>query len=300
MDYIINRIERIQDHLPEYFHHQLRKQMFNLFMPQIHLKYNFDMTQEGGHKPTQKEFYQKYKGYEFRIFIDKTENDITITIRTHETSPSDCIIIAVDLKDRNAIIHGLSHYNKCTKPFIEQGKGGGSILLKFALGIIKVNKDIFNIDRIILEDNAQKDCNNCDKKRLSNLYFLMNGNTWYGKYGFRPYDKNDQISDKKRIKKYIRNQKIIEDIKVKDIPLVKYMNDAIIKHNIKNIDMDILGPKIESLGNEPLSSIIKVLMDGYNSFCCIFAHIINKIYKKLGMYQFYGESFYVDVGDMQL
>lgn len=128
----------------------------------------------------------------------------------------------------------------------------------------------------------------------------MNGNTWYGKYGFRPYDKNDQKPDKKRTKKYIRNQKIIEGVKVKDIPLVKYMNNAIAKHNIKNIDMNTLGPKIESLGNETLSSLIKVLMAEYDSFCCIFAHIINKIYKKLGMYQFYGKSFYIDVDDLQL
>lgn len=299
MDYVLKRIERIQASVPKYFHAQLRKQMLNWFLPKIHSKYNF--VQKGGDNNIQREFIYPYKGYEFRVFIEKSENDILVTVRTHEDNPSDCVIVAVDLEDRNAILQGLSYDKKCTKPYIEPGKGGGSILLKYILGFIKVNRNTLKIDRLILQDNAKKDCQNCTKKLpLSDLYFLMNNDTWYGKYGFRPFDKNDQVPHARRIAKYIRNQEIIKRTKAKHVDLVRYMKDAITEHNIKNIDIAILGPKLEQMGNESLSSVIKILMKTYDAFCCIFVHIIDRIYKKLGLHSFFGDDFYIDTNKIEI
>lgn len=289
----IKKINRIKSHLPIYFHSEVKKQLFKTI---LNLRQGKKGLQKGG---STQEFIQTYHGYEFIVFIDREDDDITITLRTHTKNPDDCAIAAIDLNNRTAIIHGLSHHSECTKPYIPQNSKGGSIILRFLLGFLTKNAKTFNINRLVLEDNAKKNCANCDRDmRLSDLYFLMNGDTWYGKYGFRPYDKNDDVPDLERLVKYKTNQQIIRSAKLKDVPLVELMTETCKKIDTK-IDMVELGLKLKTLKNKPLSDVIKNLMHNYDHFCCIFVHIINRIYDILGMYRFFGESFYVDISDIK-
>ena len=75
------------------------------------------------------------------------------------------------------------------------------------------DKDRFNIDKIILTDNSIKKCGN-KNIILSTMLILLTGNTWYGKYGFRPYDNiKDKLNRRMNIK-YEHNQNIMETITI--------------------------------------------------------------------------------------
>jgi hypothetical protein len=86
-------------------------------------------------------------------------------------------------------------------------KFSGTILLKLALVYLKRYKDKYKIKRIVLQDNSKKRCTyyieeekmidgklkkinvKVDKEiDLGLLHTLKTGHTWYGAYGFRPYD----------------------------------------------------------------------------------------------------------------
>ncbi len=123
----------------------------------------------------------------------------------------------------------------------------------------------------------------------------MYGNTWYGKYGFLPYDKVYQKPDKDKIKIYKKNQDIIKKTKVKDVQLLKYMRAAIINQNIKGVDLDTLEKSINKLQDKPLSIVIRGLIETNNVFCCVFAYVSKKLYAELGLYDFYKSDFYLDI-----
>lgn len=296
IDYVRNVIKRVQSTTPEYYHNEIRKQLQNWMVPMTFYKYNFVNNQQIGGDNIYKEFYQTYKDYKFKALIEKSQNDIVLSIQTHEDNPSNCAVVIVNLEDNTAILQGLSHYENCTKPYIEYGKGGGSIILKFVLGFLRKNKDTLKIKRLLLKDNATKDCINCAKKiKISELYFLMNIDTWCGSYGFLPYNPSTQSPDDSAIARYRKNQKILKKIKTKDVPLIRYMEEAINKHEIKGIDIKLLKPLIEKNGDIPFSLTVKTLMKTYDAFCCIFTHIIDRIYDKLRLASFYTYDFYLDL-----
>ncbi len=81
--------------------------------------------------------------------------------------------------------------------------------------MLKKFKDKLNINKISLTDNSIKKYNNKNIK-LSTMLTLLTGDTWYGKYGFRPIEEY-------LIKKYENNKKIMNTITLKDIDLIKYL-----------------------------------------------------------------------------
>lgn len=85
-----------------------------------------------------------------------------------------------------------------------------------------IDKDIFNIDKIILTDNSIKKCGN-KNIILSTMLILLTENTWQKKksqifyltwYGFRPYDNIKDKLNKRMNIKYEHNQNIMKSITI--------------------------------------------------------------------------------------
>ena len=67
------------------------------------------------------------------------------------------------------------------------------------------------------------------------MMILLTGDTWYGKYGFRPYTRHSDsfILDELNNKLYEKNKKIFNEITISNINLIKYIeiteNEKLIK-----------------------------------------------------------------------
>jgi hypothetical protein len=293
--YIHDKIDFIKKHSPKRFHHMIRHLCFEWFAYKINERYDFvyDEKQWGG-KIKNQEFIQKYKGYKFRIHIMKKVDDWTITILTHKTNPLNCAVIDIDTKSRVAALTNMSSYKDCTIPDLTNK--GGSLILNFIIGFLKLNKKKFDINKIVLRDNSAKVCPNCPEHVLmSTTYFLLYGDTWYGKYGFRSYDTIQNGPDESRINIYIKDQKVIKNAKVGDVDLIKYFKDAVNKYKIKDVDVEHFNKLFILWKDKPLSQILRALLKDYDKYCCIFNYVSDRIYEELDLFKFTGLTFYLDI-----
>lgn len=88
--------------------------------------------------------------------------------------------------------------------------------------MLKKYKDKFGISMITLTDNSIKKCGE-ENIILSKMLILLGGDTWYGKYGFRPYDIQVKSMNKKTNKEYEKNKKVIKKITITDVNIIKYI-----------------------------------------------------------------------------
>jgi len=134
----------------------------------------------------------------------------------------ECLSILIDKKIKYAEIHGIfGNYKPCIN---YTNENVGSTLLKVALKFLIENKNKFNIKIIGLKDNSKKVCDSKNFK-LPIMLTLLTGDTWYGKYNFRPiqYEKENYILDKYNTKKYEKNKEIMNTIQLKNINFKKYL-----------------------------------------------------------------------------
>jgi len=184
-DHIKAIINSVQKHNPEYFHETIKTQLFNWLLPKINEISDELLVQHAGTNKSI-EFIEKYKNHKFRIHMEKDIDRLIINILTFSTNPQYCSSIIVDKKQKIAILQNLSYYKECTSPDFIQNKGG-SFILNFVLNFIRINRGRFGISRIVLKDTSRKYCKHCKTNVvLPSMYFLLYGDTWYGKYGFRP------------------------------------------------------------------------------------------------------------------
>jgi hypothetical protein len=292
---IRNKIAWFQSNSPNIFHNQIWIQMNHLY---YNLLSNSDINQSGSgiqKKQTELNIISEFNGYEFKVVLEKTKYDILINVITYKkNNPLDCAIINIDRKKKIAYINNISYYDDCMKQTSDSKMHKkGSTLLKFILDFLKKNSSL-EIKRIILSDNSIKTCNKCDAQVfLANMYFLLYGDTWYGKYGFRPYDIKNNIPDKNALKQYMKNKMIISKVRVKDINLIKYITGFNEKNKLLNVDK--INKLIKIWSDRYLSDFLLELLKDYNKYCCLLAHIQPKLFLKLGMQSFYGYSFYLDI-----
>ena len=106
----------------------------------------------------------------------------------------------------------------------------GTQLFKVTLQFLKENKTRFNVNKITIKDNAEKYCKSeithTKSINLATFLTLLTGDTWYGKYGFRPIDKISKET-------YKRNKKIMLRKTINDINFNKILN-KILKHKNTN------------------------------------------------------------------
>lgn len=314
-NYINEKIRFFKHHIPEPFHKQIRFLMYEYYEPiinNLNIK-QLHYHQTGGKHIKTGTFTQLYKGYKFQINVEKTKYDTLISILTQNDKLEECAIINVDAKLKVAYISNMSNYKDCATPTVQTlNPSTGSTILNFILGFLKQNKEGFKINRLLLKDsmlmlcfkinelilkfNSLKACRNCPEKiELGSMYMLLHGNTWYGKYGFRPYDFGKMQPDKYNIKLYRKNQQIISKILVKDTNILQYIKEAVNIYNIKDIDINIIISGTYKYKNKSLSQLLRALMKDYDKYCYIFSYIQPKLFKELGLSRFHGLGFYLDL-----
>lgn len=225
------------------------------------------IIQTGGslNKITIKYNNEKFKWYEqesgYWILYDKDKYD--------------CISISIDSESNESYINNINaDLVKCGDTILTNQ---GSYLFKIWLIFLKENKKLFNINSIKLKDNAVKNCSDNKKINLGIFLTLLTGDTWYGKYGFRPIDKDYR-------KQYKYNKKIMEQLRLNDInfnkildKLLKYKNN----NKITDVQYDYFMNSYNKLkDNNPLMKDILIDVfkkENYDLLCGVF----NLIYEKL-------------------
>ena len=158
-----------------------------------------------------------------------------------------------------------------------------------------MQKDKHKIKTINLIDNSTKKCGpkKNDRIDLSMMMTLLTGDTWYGRYGFLPEDAD-------LVKKYKNNKKIANEMKMKDIPILKDMLlEALDFHrkdqqNFKKNIMEIY--EFGYKNNYKLRLFLHQILRYYDRTCpstrChLFHRFYRELYTEMKLTKFYGESF---------
>lgn len=244
--------------------------------------------------------------YKHNIGIEfiKSKNNIATTYSIHINNDTNnnevndkCLIITINKGDYSNIvnINIFNNPNKClskNKNFILTG----SALLEIGINFIKeLKKKYKNINRIVIADNSLKSYKNKVFK-FPILYSLINGHTWYGKYGFRPYDDVKNQPDKVLLNKYNNNLEIIKKKEIKDLKNLNiFFKEVMDKYNIEKITKEKLLNFIKNNPTEKLSTFINALSLNLEVFYQLLYEIYEKIYNAIGCYSFHGKYFYLDI-----
>lgn len=229
---------------------------------------NFMINQIGGGKKLKIQYNDnKY------IFEEVMDKDHYILYSKDEF---ECVIIIIEKNDKVAEIHGIGNNKLCLK---ETNTNIGSTLLKITLKMLKKYKDKLDIKKILLTDNSLKKCNNKNIK-LAVMTSLLTGDTWYGKYGFRPYD--DTL-----IQYYENNKKIMNTITLKNINLIKYLKMTLLDENIIEKSKKFIEKHQTMLVKDYLSNFLKE----YDKTCEYFYNFYFTLFIDLGLYDFHHRTF---------
>ena len=224
--------------------------------------------------------------------LDDSQTTVVSYILGALNTEAECVIISIDKELRTASIDNLSTDNlQCTKQKITYI---GTFLVELTIKLIKKNKDKFNIQKILLSDHSSLYCNQIRKNiSLADLYTLKHGITFYGKFGFTPYDSDNSYnvdSNKKLNKKFNKNKEIIKNLKVKDSKLLYYLEKF---QNKGKYDINKIMNYIKDNQDELLSKVITVLSskENFNMMCEVLNYIIPKLFNANGLTSFHNKTF---------
>lgn len=188
----------------------------------------------------------------------------------------ECVNIIIDLENKIAEIHGIGNYTSCLD---DVNTNIGSTLLKITLKMIKKYKDKLDIKKILITDNSLKKCNNKNIE-LAPMLTLITGDTWYGKYGFKP-------TDERLIKKYENNKKIMNTLTLKDINLIKYLLMSKLDEKVIEKSKEFIEKHQSVLVKDYLSKFLKE----YDKTCEYFYDFYELLSDDLGLYNFHRRTF---------
>jgi hypothetical protein len=192
-----------------------------------------------------------------------------------------CIVVSVDKTNRIANINELNGTtDNCLKS--TNIKNSGSHLLKITLKMIEKYKDKLNINVITLFDTSFKFCG---KHSLDLIYLsvLTSGETWYGKYGFRPVieisnnnGNNINIKINNQLNNiYEKNKKIMDQLTITDINFIKYFIGTKLENTIKKV--------IQEFPKMLIKDVVKRLLSQWDKTCDIFANIYINLFHDCGL-----------------
>ena len=219
--------------------------------------------------------------YIFNTYHDKEIVHYRLYQKNHDV---ECIHIIISKKYNLCEIHNISYDSDCMPSATMTDKKGSS-LMKIALKLIDKIKDKYKLRYIQLTDNSTKICNT-KKIKLSIMLTLLTGTTWYGKYGFYPKDKRDNI-------KFIKNKGIIDNIKLNDIPELKKMIIKAHKKSESKLDLEkiLKNYKMALNDNILLKKYLNYFMSNYDKFCILFYYFYEDLYDELKLYDMQGKTF---------
>lgn len=203
-------------------------------------------------------------------------------------SPSfECVVLQIDTKNKKAHLTDIFKQQGCLMKkyysfYDDEPKNSGEILTMIVIDICKK----FNLSEITLLDESYINCkNNKNRDCRINLLIskmIIDGVSWYGKFGFEPVDLYD-----KNI--YKHNQKIYKKVLTKHITkeqLIKKISDFDKEKN--NNDINNILKKYDEMKEQKLSNFMLWL--SYN-YCYIYCQIYEYIYEKVGYKKYLGLTF---------
>ncbi len=135
--------------------------------------------------------------------------------------------------------------------------------------VIKICKD-FNINEITLTDNSYILCGNNPNARINLIYskMMLDGESWYGKFGFEPIDEFNKKIYKENQENYKKN------ILTKKIKKENFINGIINKEKNKD-EINKIQKKYEEMREERLCEFMRWISENY---CSIYSEIYEYIY----------------------
>jgi len=112
----------------------------------------------------------KFEGYPFKVFIVRTPISIDLAVHSGDNpnNRKDCMHIKIHRDDdplmKTAYLNNISYYPDCSKIGLDY-PGGGSILVKFAIHLLRTIKGI-DILRVRLRDTSMYRCGGKKGKML--------------------------------------------------------------------------------------------------------------------------------------
>jgi hypothetical protein len=213
-----------------------------------------------------------YNNHEY-IFDETMDENYYVLYSKDEL---ECVAVVIDIENKIAEIHVIGNYKSCLDDI---NINVGSTLLKITLKMLQKYKNKLNITKILITDNSLKKCNEKNIK-LSMMLILLSGDTWYGKYGFRPTDERFKI-------KYENNKKIMNTITLKDIDLIKYLKMAKLDEKIIRKSEEFIKNHQQLLIKDYLTKFLKE----YDKTCKYFYDFYEQLFDDLELYNFYRQTF---------
>jgi len=257
-----------------YYHNEFLKKHFKTYSK----FYNNINIQKGGG------FSVNYKNNKIDFESILEEDRMTIFLSSKNNSDEYCIMIIIDKSNNIAYIEGITN-NKFNNCFDTPELNKGFSIMEMSIKMLKKYKDKLNINVIQLKDNSFIYCNNETKIWLSSLSFLQYNNTFYGRFGFIPKDK-DAFTN------YKKNQKIIKNTITSSLKLNKIMD----KYDNKiNNEIDIMNYYIKYKDSNIMKWFNKISHKYLSVDCDFFLYLINSIFQELKLEKFKQETFIMNV-----
>jgi hypothetical protein len=246
-----------------------------------------------------KKIKYEYDGKEFILYEMRIDEgyDISIYRNDDPNDPQSCLHISTDTSCGIAYVRNIEYSKNCVSAGLEY-PGGGSILLKLCIKFLKENRTKYGIRRIQLKDNSTFTCiANKKKIALPVLHTLLFGDTWYGKYGFRPYDYNNDTEDDRLAKAYDNNKIIITTTKAKDTNIFNYFLEMLnSEHPEKKEENEKkIKEQYKKYGNLTLDRFFRKFIMNFQKTCVGISMFYMNFSTNLKLQNFYGESFYLDI-----
>lgn len=245
----------------------------------------------------------KYKvdNYKFIIYEDNEDNAYSI-FRDNNKNEQECLVLIAstdELGRKFIYLQNLSKYQNCVKPEMPKTKGG-SLLLKLALEFSNnYLKKKYKATYIQLKDNSFIACKITKTNiQFDNFYMFTHADTWYGKYGFIPYDPTHNKIDVDNLVNYKVNQKLVNIIKLKHTNIKQYIKDAIQKLNIEEKIPSIkLNKMFEKYEDKSIKDFfISFLYESnYEYTCAVFEKIYLKLMRDLDIENLHGCTYYLEI-----
>ena len=247
----------------------------------------------------------KYKDYNYndctvRVYTRKEDDRHVYAIHNNDDDENtqECMLIFI-AKDNNkmpfAYIENISAYDNCYKCASMKTKTG-TFLLTFMLNLIKNKlKDKYKLKYIQLRDNSIYHCKLSDATiKFSAFYMLTRGDTWYGKYGFVPFDDEKLKADKEYAAIYMKNKQIVNDIKVQQVNMLKLIYTAIIKLKMTDkYTKKYISEIIEPNKNKSIKDFLYLFTKKLDKTCAIFSSFYEELMNDLHMQKMHGWTYYM-------
>jgi len=192
----------------------------------------------------------------------------------------DCVSVIIDKENKVGEIHGIGNFKSC---LIDSNTNVGSTLLKITIKMLKKYKDLLEINKIVLTDNSVKKCEaNSEDIKLSHMLILLTGDTWYGKYGFRPINVNTYKHNEILNENYNNNKLIMNKITIKEVNIMKYINMTKDKNVINAVEKIL-----EKNENMLLKDFLQKFLKNYDITCQYFSLFYERLYNDVKLEKFY-------------